>query len=1101
MYRVTDTIKTGIIGCLTPTGMPFSTTRGGKINGLEALKLQGIPTNSVELGMLSQHDLQDMAGNAMSSTAVGICMLSALIVFRDRLNLKGRKKLAQKTPITGDLACEKMLRETVSNPADYEPISVQEAVAQAKLTRRLCDCEGRHTKQPTDFEECQVCRRTTCIEHGYKPKHHYSQIPIADTNRRKNPFEFEKLIRKSIPSKINLSDLSTQGIDDFLAEIYQDHAADIDSKIWKQNLEAIKAALNSEVRLRSVRRDQWWEFVYDSPHAKLMLFISRSSVEWRLFCHLPTEPLSSRMGKYLREHPIARMRPSGDDIVAGTWSFWLPKEREFLANITMRDPSALCYEGFAGMPTYSDHFVFKDVNIDIPDHDSRFFDADIRGAYQLSQQCGQPFNSLHVQVSSMDSADPMFLFLEQHLRTGDPKSHYFVFSQEEKRLEQDEHRTKVARVHHAWRQTKVAGTQKVGSSEYRLKVAGSEDLIDASNLVLQEQTKVYSDGFWVETKAISINLSLGPSIKYRQLPKSIPNSQKNTCQSSQQAVLVCEANSAATSSRSWPRNQWTEVDRAIAEKFYHDYGWALRPGSVIGGHTEANELWHRICQSTCPPRCLKCAPLKPKLLWAFNKSGKQAPYEDPLEATAYEKVLKERPSPVTVKFLIDDDDQVLIKVGINPETLIHLAIAYLDPSSSSKIETSFRLVTDDDTTPKVVLTPLVLKDTKDMDPARQPPNFKIDLRKEQLRNLSWALDQERATQVFIEQEVAEGRLELLSYRLEGKALREVIRRGGVMAHDVGFGKTVLVLALIQSQVDFDKAHSEKAIKGAIPVKGSLILVPAHLTDQWNREIDKFLTKNKDRKILVIKTMANLKKAAIKDFQEADYIIACSSLFKNESYRFTLAQFTGMVELDDKATSRARREWLKIAIEKAHENTDLLREDPTNFQALVEVEYERNVLEAGSNEAPIPSKRFRGAAFVKASAARETESNSNKRQREESPQDLKARNDVFNLSDIGTGDIEWTDMKSPLFEMFSFARKIVDEFTYIDSDEALMIERLNAHCSWVLSGTPPLGSFADVKKMARFVGINLGIDDYSSMARDTFKNATDDMTSKLHEIFV
>ena len=41
--RFTDTAPFGITGCITPTGQPFITTRGGPLLGLEALAMQGLP--------------------------------------------------------------------------------------------------------------------------------------------------------------------------------------------------------------------------------------------------------------------------------------------------------------------------------------------------------------------------------------------------------------------------------------------------------------------------------------------------------------------------------------------------------------------------------------------------------------------------------------------------------------------------------------------------------------------------------------------------------------------------------------------------------------------------------------------------------------------------------------------------------------------------------------------------------------------------------------------------------------------------------------------------------------------------------------------------
>ena len=78
-YR--DTMgRLGLSQCLTPSGVPYVTTRGGPLVGEELLLLQGIPAEDLLLTKETEKNLKDLAGNAMSTTVVGACMISALIV-------------------------------------------------------------------------------------------------------------------------------------------------------------------------------------------------------------------------------------------------------------------------------------------------------------------------------------------------------------------------------------------------------------------------------------------------------------------------------------------------------------------------------------------------------------------------------------------------------------------------------------------------------------------------------------------------------------------------------------------------------------------------------------------------------------------------------------------------------------------------------------------------------------------------------------------------------------------------------------------------------------------------------------------------------------
>ena len=61
-------------------------------------------------------------------------------------------------------------------------------------------------------------------------------------------------------------------------------------------------------------------------------------------------------------------------------------------------------------------------------------------------------------------------------------------------------------------------------------------------------------------------------------------------------------------------------------------------------------------------------------------------------------------------------------------------------------------------------------------------------------------------------------------------------------------------------------------------------------------------------------------------------------------------------------------------------------------------------------------------------------------------------------------------------MFQFHRFIVDEYHYIEAYAYPMLSSLKSRRRWILSATPPLEDFADVKNMATALGVYLGRDD-------------------------
>jgi hypothetical protein len=106
--RSTASSRPGVCPCLTPNMVPYVTNRGGPIVGPEVLALQGspadglppacrgrvhhasgacagIPVDDLLLTRENNDQMADLAGNAMSSTIVGTCILAALLLSRDTL--------------------------------------------------------------------------------------------------------------------------------------------------------------------------------------------------------------------------------------------------------------------------------------------------------------------------------------------------------------------------------------------------------------------------------------------------------------------------------------------------------------------------------------------------------------------------------------------------------------------------------------------------------------------------------------------------------------------------------------------------------------------------------------------------------------------------------------------------------------------------------------------------------------------------------------------------------------------------------------------------------------------------------------------------------
>ncbi|KAJ9627044.1 hypothetical protein H2203_003504 [Taxawa tesnikishii (nom. ined.)] len=129
--RFVDGTPFGITPCLTPTGIFFVTDRGGPLTFQECFKLQGIPLDKITFTTETRAQVQDMAGNAMSSTVVGSAILSALIagskILRHDHKLEPESSAlamsaSQVTPIT-DGARSGVVRERPTAPLLRQPIA------------------------------------------------------------------------------------------------------------------------------------------------------------------------------------------------------------------------------------------------------------------------------------------------------------------------------------------------------------------------------------------------------------------------------------------------------------------------------------------------------------------------------------------------------------------------------------------------------------------------------------------------------------------------------------------------------------------------------------------------------------------------------------------------------------------------------------------------------------------------------------------------------------------------------------------------------------------------------------------------------------------
>ena len=304
--------------------------------------------------------------------------------------------------------------------------------------------------------------------------------------------------------------------------------------------------------------------------------------------------------------------------------------------------------------------------------------------------------------------------------------------------------------------------------------------------------------------------------------------------------------------------------------------------------------------------------------------------EDSAEAGEYERRLKRRPAPFVTQLKLDDSGTGTVRIGVNVASLTHRAFARLPTAGRNGRPTlSWRLDTNFKPLVKLVLPKFTLLSNRPDPEHRQPPHFKkFPLRVEQLRSLHWMLEQEKTSAPpFIEEEVSEAMLEPLGWRAEGRAQQPVYIRGGVLADQVGYGKTAITLGLIdctRKQVarELDDATD---IPGKIRVKASLVVVPPHLTRQWSTEIKKFVSSEAKMQVVTLTTASNLNSLTVENVIDADIIVVASNLFKSSVYLANLEAIAagGALPASDGRYFNAR---LDTALDTLKQQVDRLREE-------------------------------------------------------------------------------------------------------------------------------------------------------------------------------
>ncbi|PWZ01188.1 hypothetical protein BCV70DRAFT_159503 [Testicularia cyperi] len=1118
--------KPGVAPCLTPTGMPFLTSRGGPLIGLEALSLQGLPLDELLLTRERDDQLQDLAGNAMSSTVVGACVLSALLVGMQDLEKDGQKRSKIKEITVADAAADSVVVETAQNDAK-QPIthadqlrtqqldltssalvSMPDLLNTATDSSQLCICEGRTRVVDRPIYRCRRCDHTACESCKGRPTHDL----VLDTHVRLQPDEFAPKLKAALPMRLQAEGLSLDIIRSVSAGLpFKDDKV---ARAWSSRVAEVLD--NVEFRFHSLLRGKVWQAQFAAPGARLDLVLDPAEPMWRIFVDPRSgEPAGSPVRSLLIQ-PVARMSldPTAKNVslLHGKWELCLPTFTLTTATIRStgdRVPTWQSAMGLAGK--FAGNQRYSQMHVSVPDSVRDKLDIDVEGSYDLLEQCGTACGGLHVRRQNNDqgesgsgSGDPspwqkerrLFLFIDAD-RFKDQSADRFVFSTDISPWPYPMERVSVAKLNAGWTPKHARDDRDEMVEQVELQISGTWKPVDAS--------------FSVKAGS-NVDGEIGMPVSAYDL-----DLRKEGCESSI-AVLTCEAPVSGTGDdhRIWPADgAWGQVDLLHkTNTTFSQLAWLVERLPEI----KAFRSWMRADHDPfdcATANCARCAPAEPDIQWLAVPGKPVAPIEDTMQAGPYEQALKNRPSPFVVH-LRRQEGLAQVRFGLNAATLMHRAASRLPPAvHAGNVELSWRLTRLERALDMFSLPKYTLQSNRDDAEAASPALFALELRKEQKRSLTWMLAQEREeVEPFLEEEISEGLLTPLGWRAEGRAVRPVTVRGGVLADAVGYGKTCISLALIASS-PYRKAKPVLSAQDEgtyIPTKATLIIVPGHLCKQWQKEVRKFCKAKLS--VLVVTAKGELNRLTVRDVLDADIIIMSVTVYKSDAYWETLARVAAANPLpnkagrffnaalkkslaalknrvreltsggDDAAKRLAQSIRDRVDFDDSHITTHKARSRLKGQQyAEAQKERDHDVIDVDALDSDDvvevkTGSKAKGKAFSHGELPKELQSSG------------KREPDPWSLSSSAVKR-DWRNMTCPPLEMFMWNRVIVDEFHYIGEamDRTLAgVTSLQARSKWILSGTPPTADFADVKSIAVFLNVHLGVDDDADTTKDSVRKA-------------
>lgn len=488
--------RLGICPCLTPSMIPYITNRGGPMVGLEALSMQGLPVDKLLLTRETEDQLADLAGNAMSTTVVGTCMIAALIIGRkllkdgkdgntyeekarnaaakyttgaDTMDVDNNTSIQRGIDIESHVSGDAQLLKKPLDLSVVDEYTLPDLLIRAEQSARLCECEGRSDMTTRDLSRCVDCHTSSCDKCGGRPEHNFQKIDFS-ANPRLAPSTFARELKGVLPMSLAVSGTTEKLLDALMVKCKLPRERTWD--VWKK---AVLRAVSMEQRFVELKRQEIWVACFASPVAYLELQLHPKRPEWRFFARPEDkEPANSDVRRLLAD-PVARM-VCQNGLLQGAWEFALPSPTTVKVGVKGVGELVPAWEARLGLlDDYKDRLVYSQIQLTIQNKDLSSFDRNIGGTYSLLDRCGTANSALHKKIATDDesSLPPLFLFLDPS-RCGEAAGDSFVFSISKRRYQFNETRPIICKLNSKWRQSSVEETEETVDCHIACKWVSAE---------------------------------------------------------------------------------------------------------------------------------------------------------------------------------------------------------------------------------------------------------------------------------------------------------------------------------------------------------------------------------------------------------------------------------------------------------------------------------------------------------------------------------------------------------------------------------------------------------------------------------------------------